>query len=115
MREYDDKDKFFIDDLKGVMALEGLGEVRTPPDPLRYCAGISSAHSSFYDVTDPLIESREQSATMEICISGYPRHWYTGVADHVDVVNDDGASVGRTTGVEAIRQDCDFVVRFYLT
>ena len=88
VREYDDKDKLFIDDLNGVMALEGLDEVRTPPDPLHYCSGISSAHSSFYDITDPLIEHREQTATMEICISGYLRHWYTGVADHMDFVNE---------------------------
>ena len=33
----------------------------------------------------------------------------------MDVVNEDGATVGRPTGVEAIQQDRDFVVRFYLT
>ena len=44
-REYDDKDKLFIDDLNSVMALEGLDEVRSPPDPLHYCAGISGVHS----------------------------------------------------------------------
>ena len=81
------------------MALEGLDEVRTTHDPLHYCVGISSAHSSFYGVADPLIEQSEQSAPIEICISGYLRHWYTGVADHMDVVNEDGATIGKSTGV----------------
>ena len=49
-REYDDKDNFFIDDLNGVMALEGLDEVRSPLDPLHYCAGISGAHAPLYDL-----------------------------------------------------------------
>ena len=52
---------------------------------------------------------------MEICISGYLRHWYTGFAERMDVVDEYGATVGRSTGVQAVQQDRYFVMRFYLT
>ena len=112
VREYDDKDKFFVDDLNGAMPLEGLDHVRCPPDPQHYCAGLSGAHSSFYDVP---ATSDLDSEPLEISISGYLRHWYTGVADHMDVVDDAGKTVGRSNGIHAIENDRDFVVRYYAT
>ena len=111
VREYDDKDKFFVDDLNGVAALEGLDDVRCQPDPLHFCSGISSAAPSFYAAT-PL---HDDGQPLEICISGYLRHWYTGVAEHMNVVDEAGATVGRATGVEAIEHNRDFILRYYAT
>ena len=46
-------------------------------------------------------------------MSGYIRHWYTGIAEFMNVVDDSGAVIGRTTGVDAIHADRNIVLRFY--
>ena len=109
VREYDSKDKFFIDDLNGVAALEGLDGIRSPPDPLHYCSGISAMHSSFYDI--PVICNDDNP--IQISISGYLRHWCTGIAEFMDVVDQQGLVVGRATGVDAIDAGRELVMRFY--
>jgi hypothetical protein len=87
--------------------LEGLDNIRSPPDPLHYASGISSIRDSFFDVVygddDP----------MEVCITGYLRHWYTGIAEFMNVVDQTGSVVGRSTGVDAIHAGRDLVMRFY--
>ena len=108
VREYDDKDKYYIDDLNGAACLEGLDGVRCPPDPLHYCSGISVMSSSFYDV--PVISDEDP---MEVCVTGYLRNWYTGIAEFMDVVDEQGGRVGRSTGVDAINANRDLVMRFW--
>ena len=110
-KEFDDKETLFIQDLNGVAALEGLDGVTTPLDPLHYAAGISSVHDSFYDVVSSV--GVLQDEPVEIHLSGYLRHWYTGIAEFMNVVDDSGAVVGRSTGVEAIHAGRDIVFRFY--
>jgi hypothetical protein len=107
-REFDDKDSFYVNDLNGVAALEGLDGVRAPPDPLHYVAGISSVHDSFYDVS-----MGNAIEPVEVHVSGYLRHWYTGIAEFMNVVDDPGAVVRRSTGVDAIHAGRDSVMRFY--
>ena len=120
-KEFDDKDTFYIHDLNGVSCLEGLDSVRTPPDPLHHVAGISTAHDSFYDAVSS--GGRQEEAVskssdvrdepVELYLSGYLRHWYTGIAEFMNVVDDFGNVVGRSTGVDAIHAGRDICFRFY--
>ena len=109
-RECDDKDTFYINDLNGVAALEGLDGVRSPPDPLPSFACCSAFPDYSYDTPVDIYGRKEP---IDIRIAGCLRHWYVGIADVLDVVDSSGTVVGRSTGADAITAGHDLVTRFY--
>ena len=65
---------------------------------------------SFFDAS---VGRHDDEQLLETCISGYLRHWYTAIADFMEVVGDAGARIGRTTGVGAINAGHDLIMRFW--